>query len=321
MKKNYFQMSAIALMAVFFYSCEKPVLSEDESDNTENMEKGTGYQVKFQVANFEQIPFETARSVEVKDVCSRISFAVFKMNNDSVVKRNWQKESDANFGTFTLKLPAGKYRIVAIAHNGEGTATISTPEKVTFPTADKKVTDTFCYYQEIEVDGNKTYDMDMKRVVAKVRFVINDPMPRGITEMNFYYTGGSSTLNATTGYGNVNSIQYADFAVTSSMYGKASSFEFYTFPHEENDYLKLQVKAFKGNTIFLNRHWYNIPVSRNQITVYQGNYFSTDDPNKGDDDGGNDKPTPSPDDKGVPFHLTIADTTWITKNVSFELGS
>ena len=312
-------MGAIALMVICFYSCEKTVLSEDDSNNTENVQEGNGYQVKFQVANFEQTPSETARSVEVKEVCSRISFAVFKMNNDSVVKRNWQKENDPNFGTFTLKLPAGKYRIVAVAHNGEGTATISNPEKVTFPASDKKVTDTFCYYQEIEVSGDKTYDMDMKRVVARVRFVINDPMPEGITEMNFYYTGGSSTLNAVTGYGNVNSSQYADFRVTSSMYGKASSFEFYTFPHEENDNLKVQVKAFKGNTIFLSRNWYIVPVSRNQTTVYQGNYFTEDVP-KGDD-GGNDKPSSSPDDKDVPFHLTIADTTWVTKNVSFELGS
>lgn len=40
-----------------------------------------------------------------------------------------QKESDAGYGTVALTLAAGTYQLVVIAHNGEGSATITSTLK------------------------------------------------------------------------------------------------------------------------------------------------------------------------------------------------
>ena len=47
---------------------------------------------------------------------------------------------------------------MVIAHNGEGAATITSEEKVTFP--NNKVTDTFYYYGDLVVTSEKqSYDL------------------------------------------------------------------------------------------------------------------------------------------------------------------
>ena len=71
-----------------------------------------------------------------------------------------QKESDTGYGTVALTLVAGTYQIVVIAHNCDGSATISSTEKVTFP--NNKVTDTFYYYGDLVVtDATQSYDLTL----------------------------------------------------------------------------------------------------------------------------------------------------------------
>lgn len=76
-----------------------------------------------------------------------------------------------------MNLTKGKYAVLVVAHNGDGNATLSNPEKVTFK--NNKITDTFYYYKVIDVEEDSNFDMTMKRVVAKFRLVVKDPTPRG----------------------------------------------------------------------------------------------------------------------------------------------
>ena len=72
--------------------------------------------------------------------------------------------------------------------------------------------------------------MNLQRAVAAFKLHITDEtIPEEVRSIKFYYTGGSSTLDATTGYGCVNSRQTEIFNFTDNN----RDFTVYTFPHEE----------------------------------------------------------------------------------------
>ena len=105
-------------------------------------------------------------------MCSRLNVAIFDADGTKV-KTVAQKEGDTGYGTVALTLAAGTYQLVAIAHNGEGSATITSTEKVTFP--NNKVTDTFYYYGDLIVTSEvQSYDLTLTRAVAMFRLVLTD---------------------------------------------------------------------------------------------------------------------------------------------------
>ena len=101
----------------------------------------------------------------LEDYCSRLSIAIF--DGEEKVKTLNLKAEDG-YDDIGFNLDTGKYRMVAIGHNGSGNCTISSPEKVKF--YKNKMTDTFFYYGTFNViDGEDTDDYillkDRKSVV------------------------------------------------------------------------------------------------------------------------------------------------------------
>lgn len=178
-----------------------------------------------------------------------------------------------------MNLTKGKYAVLVVAHNGDGNATLSNPEKVTFK--DNKITDTFYYYKVIDVEEDSNFDMTMKRVVAKFRLVVKDPTPEDVKTMKFYYTGGSSTFNALTGYGCVNSKQTELRSVKESAYTEESYYDIYTFPHdpEESKKLKVDISALSSassSSALFSKTISNVAISPNKFICYKGYFFSAD---------------------------------------------
>ena len=167
-------------------------------------------------------------------------------------------------------LAAGTYKLVVMAHNCDGSATITSTEKVTFP--NNKVTDTFFYFGDLVVSAERqTYDLTLTRAVAMVRLVLTDEsIPEAVAKMKFYYVGGSSTFSPKDGYGCVNSKQTEIRAVSND-----SIYEIYSLPHTEEDVLtKLTVTALDANdNTIKERVFENVPIVRNQVTRYTGSFF------------------------------------------------
>ena len=203
-------------------------------------------------------------------MCSRLNVAIFDADGTKV-KTVAQKEGDASYGTVALTLAAGTYQLVVIAHNGEGSATITSTEKVTFP--NNKVTDTFYYYGDLIVTSEvQSYDLTLTRAVAMFRMVLtDDEIPSSVAKFKFYYTGGSSTFSPKDGYGCVNSKQTEIRTVADGV----TTFDIFTLPHTEDDMLtKLTVTALDANdNTIKERIFENVPVTRNQITRYTGSFF------------------------------------------------
>ena len=264
MKKLLFFALALLLAA-----CEKPVFNE-----TTGKEIPSETNVILHFTQYEQEAF-TRSATDITDLCSRLNIAIFDAEGTKV-KTVAQKEGDASYGTVALSLAAGTYRLVVIAHNCDGSATITSTEKVTFP--NNKVTDTFFYYGTLVVtDALQSYDLTLTRAVAMFRLVLTDEsIPNNVAKLKFYYLGGSSTFSPKAGYGCVNSKQ-TEIRPVPSGYAAGMSFEIYTLPHTEEDVLtKLTVTALDANdNILKERTFENVPIIRNQVTRYTGSFFGS----------------------------------------------
>ena len=269
MKK--FMLFALALLLA---ACEKPILDTEDITSTNDAN------VILHFTQFEQEPFSvgggsaamtTRAATEITALCSRLNIAIFDADGTKV-KTVAQKEGDSGYGTVALTLAAGTYKLVVIAHNCDGSATITSTEKVTFP--NNKVTDTFYYYGDLVVtDAKQSYDLTLTRAVAMFRLVLTDEsVPSSVAKLKFYYLGGSSTFSPKDGYGCVNSKQTEIRSVSSD-----GVYEIYTLPHTEDDVLtKLTVTALDANdNTVKERTFENIPVTRNQVTRYTGSFFGS----------------------------------------------
>lgn len=278
-----FPISAWCLLLfslLLFTSCEKAYSEDDDSQDPTSGD--TRIDVSFRVANYDIVPFSVptrqaqspARATQsLSGVCTRISFAVFDASGNKVTSKN-QTKSDSQFGTFSLSVAAGTYQLVVVAHSStEGNATISSPSEIKF--ANNKLTDTFYHYQTFEVKENASYDITLQRAVAMFRLNITDATPADVSQMKFYYTGGSSTLDATTGAGCVNSKQTELRTVATAAHAGQSTYEVYTFPHADGKKLSMKVTALSSSgTTIQEQQFDNVPVEANKITECTTSFFS-----------------------------------------------
>ena len=264
-KKTIMKQFMFIALALLVVACEKPILDSEDIPNEREAN------VILHMTQFEQTAF-TRAATDITELCTRLNIAIFDADGTKV-KTVAQKEGDASFGTVALTLAAGSYRLVVIAHNCDGSATITSEEKVTFP--NNKVTDTFYYYGDLVVtDSQQSYDLTLTRAVAMFRLVLTDEeIPSNVARLKFYYTGGSSTFSPKDGYGCVNSKQTEYRTVDDGV----TTFDIYTLPHTEEDVLtKLTVTALDANdNTVKERVFENVPVTRNQITRYTGSFFGS----------------------------------------------
>ena len=236
---NYIPAMACVACALFFTSCEQPVTDDDGTDADEpNVVDGT--KVVFNVCNVEIVPwnsdgYEAGNVTDISKLCTRIELAVFDGDNRVTVVR--QAAGDAGFGHVTVGLDEGTYTVVVIAHNGEGSATISSPEQM-------------------------------------FRLVVKDNVPEKVDRMKFYYTGGSSTFDAVSGCGCVDSRQTEFRDVPDDAHSSESVYEVYTFPHSDGRTLNVTVSALDASDKVVDeREFTDVPVERNQVTQYSGYFF------------------------------------------------
>lgn len=264
------------LFCMSFTSCQKAVYDDVDTP----VENKAGIPIKFIVSSFERMDARSmsfSRGTDVRSICSRLNLAVY--NGTQKIKQINQLSTDSDFGTLQLTLPEGKYKIVVLAHNGAKNPTMTDIEKIGF---NGKLTDTFYYCTNITVGSEaQSFDVDLKRAVAMVRFQTNK-IPANVSKMKFYYTGGSSSLNALLGEGAVKSRQTEEIAVTTDMVGNPGSFDIFSIPRSDNNLLTMEVTAFDNeNAQIFHKRIDGIQIKRNFITELNGSFFGN-----GDDGGG-----------------------------------
>ena len=288
-KKTYTWLAFLLLMLVAtLTSCEKFALDDS---GTNSHDANANVIIHASVAKNNSTGTRSGEEDEegegkpLEDYCSRLSIAIFD-GEEKVKTLNLTAEKDG-YEDIGINLEAGKYRMVAIGHNGNGNCTISSPEKVKF--YKNKMTDTFFYYGTFNViDGEDTDDyILLKRAVAQFKVHITDAtIPAEAHSIKFYYTGGSSTLDAVTGYGCVQSRQTETFKLQEGN----RDFSVYTFPREENKGLKMTINILDADAQSIKEYSKEgIPVKCNNITQsnisIQDQTISDPDQKENDDSG------------------------------------
>ena len=269
--KGFVGLCIVAIASLLCISCEKLDFNYLDGETTE---------IRVRVKSFEQIPFNgTSRAaVSVNEVCSRINILVYDSENARILNLS-QKAEDSDFGTASFRLQQGTYKLVVLAHSSGGNPTSTDILKINFPN-NYGVSDTFLYCEDLVVEEeSKSLDLTLNRCVAKVRFVFTDEeIPANVKTMKFKYTGGSSTLDATSGLGNALSTQEEKRNVEDAIIDADGNhiFEIYTFPRltEENK-LKITVSALgedNGDALFEDV-FEDVPVTKNIITQFTGKFF------------------------------------------------
>jgi hypothetical protein len=254
----------IALLAGIFVlcGCEKAI-------NLEEIDNAATGNVTVNVYKIENEAFGVSSRGVVSDVCTRLNFAMYDAGGVRVKQIN-QKSGDKGFGAVSFELEEGSYQLVVLAHSSDGNPTMTNLAKIQFTNA-TKYSDTFLYYANVEVgDEPQTLDITLNRIVSLCRFVVNDPIPEGVAKLQFYYTGGSGTIDANTGLGCVNSKQSVFFDVSSGQ----KQFDLYTFLHDTTGTIRLTVTAHDADDNVMGEHEFEVPMTRKQITWLSGPFFS-----------------------------------------------
>lgn len=289
----------IGMMAALAVACEKPALDEAPTPPDDKEANVVLHFSQYEPSEGFPSPSEgrsrgagaTRGATDITEICNRLNIAIFDADGTKV-KTIAQKKDDASYGTVALSLVAATYKLVVIAHNCDGSATISSEEKVTFP--NNKVTDTYYYYGDLVVGAEKqSYDLTLTRAVAMFRLVLTDEsIPSNVAKLKFYYLGGSSTFSPKDGVGCVNSKQTEIRSVADD-----GVYEIFTLPHTEEDVLtKLTVTALDANdNIIKERLFENVPIIRNQVTRYTGSFFGSGGGGGGETGSGDFRMTADPD--------------------------
>ena len=238
MKNKHFAVFAMMVLGSWLLaaSCEKMVINgSDEPDDAEA-------NVVVQVMSYELQPFNMVRTrAEAEPVCTRLNFIVYD-EAGMRIRQEVQQLGDRDFGTEKFKLAEGRYYLVVIAHSAKGNPTSTNLHKI-------------------------GCELELKRIVSKVRFVFDDALPEQADSIRFYYEGGSGTFDAVTGLGVVKSKQQQWY----SLHHEEESFEIYTIPRADSDQLKVMVTTYRTTggqlEILTEREISDIPIRRNCITT------------------------------------------------------
>jgi len=281
MKKQLFML--VSALCVFS-SCENVLSQGNKSEET------LDGNLIVNVFQLEQTPFSSVTRTDPANVCTRLNFAVYDADGERVKQIN-QGVGDADFGSASFQLPEDTYLLVVLAHSSNGNPTMTDPTKIKFTNA-QGYTDTFLYSNEITVESEPLeLSLTLNRIVSLCRFIITDDYPEGVAKMQFQYKGGSGAFDANTGLGSVNSIQTLTFDVKSGQ----KQFDLYTFLHDTEGSISLEVTALDANGNLLYEQKFDIPLYQNQITWVSGDFFG---------DGGSQTVSPT---------ITI-DTQWDAEN-------
>lgn len=235
------------VLALFLVACEKPLV-EDEH---EKVAEPDGITLIFEAPTAQ--PYgelgEAGPAYAIKnEALTQLSVSVFK--GGKRVKSVHLSADNVVFMKPSLRLDDGAYTIVAVAHAGMGHATITNAQRITF--YKNKITDTYVYNGEIIVSGKSTFTLPMKRVTAMFQLSVASPLPQNVAQVEFKYTGGSSTLDAKSLEGCVNSRQAETREVSETMKTTPPTFSIYTFPRTESEGLKIKVSFNdkNGNSLY-----------------------------------------------------------------------
>ncbi|MGM9733192.1 MAG: FimB/Mfa2 family fimbrial subunit [Prevotella sp.] len=259
------QLKAISLLfvAIVFAACEKFVVEDDWNSQGSTVVNGNLI-VK---AEFPQTKAGETQTLAERFV--RIGMAVYQ--DGKRVDYVNQDNADNNFGTMSLDLPSGSYKLLVVAHSCSRAATTTNFNKVSFTAP---LSDVFAYQTDISITTEaKTIAATLTRATARVDLIISDEIPENAASIMFNFKGGSTTLNAETMEGvAISTHKVAEMEITDR---EQKTYSFYTFACPDGQKLKIEASAYDANGQLLGAKVFNdVTVERNRVTSITSPLFT-----------------------------------------------
>lgn len=239
----------------------------------------------FRISNYMQYNLDDfTRSVSKADTLAHLAFAVFDASSDAMIGRvTIQNRGAAGYGTFSVELPKGKYRVIFLGYDGTRQCHIEAPDRIFFD--DNYVPHTFLYSKEITVDGSlpSSQQVVLHRCVSAFRINIDDVLPSNLASFRMSCKQGGVVLNGKTGYVDAdNSVGRShSINIPSSYLGTKGMVYLTAYLFLPSDQLELDyvVDALdvKGNVI-KSRTFEAVPMQINVLANFTGEFFSGDTP-------------------------------------------
>ena len=212
---------------------------------------------------------------------TRLDIAIIPVNSSQKIQYIHQADATQDgFGSATLRLPIGKYKMVAIASAMKGEVNIVSSEKVTFP--EDEVLDDMAYVcKDIEVkSGSNIFNCQLERAISLLKFHSSDELPSGISKIEASLAGNiSRVFNPTTGYGVKgagDNTQNRSWSLANLKPGKAMTISMYVFLSSEKETIQADLNIYNtDNEVIKALHFDQVTLQQNHVTTYTGPLFTS----------------------------------------------
>lgn len=246
------------------------------------------FSVTLTVSNYSQISFDDlSRAAETSRVPSdhpatlaHLLVAAFDAESGALVcepvehdQKDYEKNHDA-YVTFTLKMPAGSYKLFVLGYNGERKCRLEALDRISWD--DDYVPHTFFYCEPIEVNGSMsaTNKVTLERAVAAFQINTSDVAPAELKALRFTSTAGGTVLNGNTGRAVENNGRTSVIEVPAEKIGETLLATTYFFLPDDALSSDITVEALgAANKVLYKRQFNAVPLQLNKLTVWDGELF------------------------------------------------
>ena len=212
---------------------------------------------------------------------TRLDIAIIPVNSRQNIQYVHQADAtQSDFGSATLRLPIGKYKMVAIASAMKGEVNIVSAEEVTFP-ENESLDDMAYVCKDIEVkSGSNTFNCQLERAISLLKFHSSDELPSGISKIEASLAGNiSRVFNPTTGYGVKgagDNTQNRSWSLANMKPGKTMTISMYVFLSSEKETIQADLNIYNtDNEVIKALHFDQVTLQQNHVTTYTGPLFTS----------------------------------------------
>lgn len=271
------------LVCVSLVSCQQVAEDSTESRSMVTL-KVKATTIEQEIQGWEPVDADdiTINGKEVKsraeqEAVSRMAFFLLDEEGKKVLAQEKSNTSNDYLNLY-VEAPKGAYQLVAFGHNGTADASIDANAIITPPSG--KLTDSFLYYKEIELneESESEQSITLDRCVSKFSLKHTDAIPEGTATVEFVVTGAAKVLNAKTGLGDESEEQAIVINIPASAVGtKNNSFAFYTFLTSGESKLKIVATSKDADDAVLATYTFeDVEMEVNMQTIYSGAFFHAD---------------------------------------------
>ena len=212
---------------------------------------------------------------------TRLDIAIIPVNSRQNIQYVHQSDAtQSDFGSATLRLPIGKYKMVAIASAMKGEVNIVSAEEVTFP-ENESLDDMAYVCKDIEVkSGSNTFNCQLERAISLLKFHSSDELPAGISKVEASLSGNiSRVFNPTTGYGVKgagDNTQNRSWSLANMKPGKTMTISMYVFLSSEKETIQADLNIYNtDNEVIKALYFDQVTLQQNHVTTYTGPLFTS----------------------------------------------